>query len=115
MPEVLEDLCSIRRGETEVEDAYQKRLNQAELRCGNVHSEDEKIALYINGLSNTIRTEVARYRESAHRRELTFKSLAQFTRSEDEAYRAQLRQIARSQLLQNAASTATRPLHRHQP
>lgn len=65
-----------------------KILNKTVFRCGNVHSEDEKITRYIDGLSDTIRTVVTRYRESEHRNEMTFESLLHFSKSEDEAYHA---------------------------
>lgn len=67
MRRVLEDLRNIRQGETEVEEEYRKRTNEAVFRCGKVHSEDEKITLYIDGLSDTTRTVVARYQESGNR------------------------------------------------
>ena len=91
MRKFLEDLRNIRQGEDEVEEAYRKRLNECVFRCGNVHSEDEKMTLYVDGLSDTIRMIVARYRESVHRRDLTFESLCHFAKSEDEAYRARLK------------------------
>lgn len=80
---VLEDLRNITWGESEVEEDYRKIVNLAAFRCGNVENEDRKIDLYVDGLSNTIRTVVARYRESVHRCELASKSLAHFVKSED--------------------------------
>lgn len=48
---VIEDLRNIRRNEDDKEDEYRKRLNEAKLVCGKVHSEEEKITLYVDGLS----------------------------------------------------------------
>lgn len=83
---VLEELHNIRRGERKFEDDYWKRLKEEVFRCGNVHREDGKITIYVDGLSDTIRTAVARYGKSVHRREMNFESLAHFAKSEDEAY-----------------------------
>lgn len=85
MREVLEHLSNIRWDETEVEEEYRKKLNQAVFGCGNIYSADEKITLYINGLSGTIRTVVARYHESVHRCKPTFETIAHFTKFEDQA------------------------------
>jgi len=96
MREALEHLRNIRQGEMEAEEEYRKRLNQAIYRCGNVHEEDEKMTYYIDGLSDTIRMVVARYRESIPRRELTFESLCHFARSEDDAHRARYQQLIKA-------------------
>lgn len=109
MTEALEDIRNIRQGETNVKKKYRKRLNQVVFRFRNVCDEDEEIKLYIDGLSHTIRMVVTRYHESVQSGQLTFKSLAYFAKSEDETYRAQIRQIARRRLLLNATRTARRP------
>lgn len=49
--------------------------------------ESEKISVYIDVLSDTIRTVVAPNRENVHRWELNFECLAHFEKAEDEANR----------------------------
>ena len=67
MRESMDNLRSILQGDTETEESYQKRFHKAINRCGNVHNEGEKITLYIDGLTSTISTIVARHRESVSR------------------------------------------------
>lgn len=62
---------------------YRKGLNEAVFHCGNFNREDEKIKIGIDGLSDTIRTVVARYREIVHRRERTFEILGYFEKFKD--------------------------------
>lgn len=47
MCEGLEDLRNVKQKPDENEDQYRKRLNEAIFRCGNVHSEDKKITVYV--------------------------------------------------------------------
>lgn len=94
MRKVLEYLHNIHQGEVEVEEECCKRLNQAVFRCGNVNSEHEKILVYIDRLSNTIRGFFAHYLKSVYLFEMTFKVLAHFSKSEDEGYRARTRQLS---------------------
>ena len=94
MREVLADLRNIKQNANESEESYRKRLNEAIFRCGNVHTEDEKMTLYVDGLSETIRMVVARYRETIHRRDLTFEELCHYAKSEDDAYRARFKHVA---------------------
>ena len=82
MREAMDNLRSIRQGDTETEESYWKRFYEAINRCGNVHNEGKKITLYIDGLTSTIRTIVVRHRESVSLRDLTFEDIA---RTEDEA------------------------------
>lgn len=110
--EVLEDLRNLHQGEMEVEEVYQKRLNEAFFRCRNVHREDEKITLYINGLSETIQAVVDRYRERIHRLQLTFESFTHFAKSEDEAYCARARHLTNVRILVATASMVSLPLSR---
>ena len=98
MREALETLRDVRQENTETEEDYRKRLNVAIHRCGNVHSEDEKMTLYVDGLAPTIRTVVARHRESVNRREMTFEGLAHFARSEDEVVRARAQLSSSTQI-----------------
>lgn len=85
MRQVLEDLPKFLQGESAVEVEYRKLFNEADFRCGNVLSEDEKITIYIHGVLETIRTVVARSRERIYSSELTFEGLAHFAKSEDKA------------------------------
>lgn len=75
MHECLSNLRKIKQGETGVGEEYWKRLKEAVFCCGNVQIEDERNTLYTDELSDAIRTVVARYLESIHRRRLTFESL----------------------------------------
>ena len=72
----------------ESEMAFISRISQASYRCGNVFEEDDKMTTFVNGLSPTIRTLVARFRETPPVRHLTFMTLTQFARDEGIAYRA---------------------------
>lgn len=47
-------------------------MNEAILRCDKVHSEDENITLYVDGLSLTINMVVVAHSESFHRRDFNF-------------------------------------------
>lgn len=50
MRDVLEDLRSFKQKAGEKQDQYRKALNEAILRCNNVHSKDEKVKLYAEDL-----------------------------------------------------------------
>lgn len=76
-----------------VEQDHGKLLNNAVFSFGNAHSNDEKMTLYVYGLSNTIYTVVVRYREVVHRRHLPLGSLCHYARSED-AYHAHFMNFA---------------------
>lgn len=54
--------------------------------CANVHSDDEKMNLFIEVLLDTTGTVVSRYRESVHRLYLTFKHLTHFAKSEEDTF-----------------------------
>lgn len=69
---VLEDLHKVRQKADEKECQYNKRLNEAIFRRGNVHSEDENVTLYVDGLSPKINMVVAHHCETVHRRDLIF-------------------------------------------
>lgn len=88
MRERLENLRSVSQRDEELEKAYRKCFNKAVHRFGNATDLDEKMKLYIDGLSKIIRTIAARNRESVPRRERTFEDLVHFASSEDEAVRA---------------------------
>lgn len=90
MREVLEDIRNVKEEQEEVEEDSLKRLNDAIFRCGNIHSEYEKITLYVNGLSNTIVMLVSHYLDSGQHCYLTFEILCYFDKSEDEYYHARI-------------------------
>lgn len=75
---VLEDLRNIKQKPEEAQEEYCR--NEAIFRCGNAHSQEEKIALHVDWLSNTNRTVVGRYHERVHRRRLTLDSLCHFVK-----------------------------------
>lgn len=77
----------------EDEEEYSSRLNKAAIRCGNVHSTDEKITLFIDGLSPAIKSLVARYRE--RHGHMTYLELVHFAQAEGDAVRAQTRNTRR--------------------
>lgn len=68
MLEALEKLRNVKEKANKDEDQYRKQLNKAMLKCGNVHSKDEKIILYLDGISTTNNMVVAHHRETFHRR-----------------------------------------------
>lgn len=80
MREVLEDLRNVREKADEVEEGYFKRLKNSIFRCGNINNEDEKMSIYVDGLSDTVLMEVARYLESGNQRDLTFERLCQYVK-----------------------------------
>lgn len=86
--EVLEDFRKVKQKKKEKEENYRKRLNETLLRCGNIHSEDGNITIYIDELSQTINVVVDQHRQSVHRRDLTFERLCHFTKSKDKTNRA---------------------------
>lgn len=59
----------------------------------NAHSEEDKLNLYVHGLSSTINMVDAHHREIIHRRGLTFEILCHFCKSKDEEYRARIHHI----------------------
>lgn len=70
--------------------------------------------LYIDGLSDIIRTVVARFRETMHRREITFKIMVHFAKSKNDAYRARVRHLSKDRVnvSANVASSRSLPLPR---
>ena len=79
---------SVRQAPNESEMEYSAKLTNAAYRCGSIHSDVEKMTHFIDGLSPTIRTIVARFREDTPRWEVTYERLVQFARDEGDAYRA---------------------------
>lgn len=79
---------NLRQRPNESEIAFSSRVNQASYRCGNVFDEDDRMTTFVNGLSPTIRSLVARHRETPAAQHLSFTALTQFARDEGLAYRA---------------------------
>lgn len=82
----INDLRSIKQEPGEDEQKYSKRINDGVSRCRSVHSPEEVITMYTDGLDITVRTIVQRYREN-HRR-ATYLELVQHAKYEGEAVRA---------------------------
>lgn len=55
--------------------AFSSRVNLAAFKCGNIHDEDEKMTLFIDGLDDSTRTVVARFRDNEHRHKMTYERL----------------------------------------
>ena len=73
-----------RDGETET--AFDARLNKAFHRCGNVHSREDRIAYFIDGLLPSIKDLVARHREAKPR--TNYLEVVTYAKAEGEAYRS---------------------------
>lgn len=96
MRDVPEELRNVKQKADEKEDQYRKWLNEAILRCGNVHSEAEKVNLYVDGLSPKIDMVVAHHRETVHHCDWTFESLCHFNKYQDDSYCARLPYVTTS-------------------
>ena len=70
------------------ESAFAASLHQACLRCGNIHTEDEKMTFFVDGLSPGIRIAVARFREAEPRHQMTLDRLIQYAQDEGDTSRA---------------------------
>ena len=86
----MSDLKMTRQSTTADETAYASRINQATYRCGNVHSEDEKMKFYVDGLMPNIRKIVALFRENQFRQDMTFERLSLFAKEEGDTGRARI-------------------------
>lgn len=81
MRKVLEDLRNI---ELHKEDQYRKSLYEARFRCFSVESDDDKIALYVDLLSPTIKMFVAQHYESVNLRDLRSECFSHFVKTLEE-------------------------------
>ena len=90
-------LRDVRQNSRETDMKYSNRLNQAELRCGNVHSLEEKMTMFVNGLDPAIEPLVARHRESHPK--ITYLELVYFARDEGNANRARRAQGRRPNIV----------------
>lgn len=80
----------------EKEEQYYNWLNEAIFRFGKVHSEAEKLTLYVDMLSTEINMMDSHPLETVHLRVLTFESLFHFVESKDKVYGTRLRHITPS-------------------
>ena len=65
--DAINDLRATQQKPNETEREFATRVHKAVSRCGNVHSPEEIVTMYIDGLSPTIRSIVAREHESRKR------------------------------------------------
>ena len=82
-------LRDVRQHPTEDEQTYSGRLAKAEIRCGNIHTQDEKKTLFIDGLLPAIKAIVSRHRKTHD--EESYLELLQHAQAEGDTYRARLR------------------------
>ena len=83
-------LRDVRQHPTEDEQSYSGRLEKAEVRCGNIHTKDEKKNLFIHGLLTAIKAVLSRHRDTHD--EEAYLELLQHAQAEGDNYRARLRQ-----------------------
>lgn len=93
MREAFQILSTMLQRGDEFDETHLKHLNQEIHRFGTIHEDEEKMTLYIDGLSKTIHTTIAHHPDTFHCRELTFDNLARFGCSEDEVIRARSFQV----------------------
>ena len=104
--EALLDLRDIRQKPGEPETDYSSRLMRAVYRCGNIHSADERMTMFVDGLNPAIRSLVARYREEQRgktrkkRHSFTYLDLVRYAQNEGEALRARTGETRRSSAVQ---------------
>lgn len=91
-------LRDTRQREDEGERVYAARLSKAAARCGNVHSSEEKTTMYVDGLKESIKSLVARYRETERR--ATYLEVIQFACAEGDALRGRRQTSQRGGVLQ---------------
>lgn len=94
---------SIRQGHNGVKEVYGKSVTEVVLLFGNVHREDNKIAVYIDRLYDKIGTVVIVFLESLKGTVLKFEVLVYFPKLKDEACRARARHINRGPSAPDAA------------
>ncbi len=66
---------------------FSARVSESAYRCGNVMTEVDRMAQFVDGLHVSTRSLVARHRERTPRDRLTYTDLAQFAQDEGDAYR----------------------------
>ena len=86
--EAVNAVRDVKQQAGETENAYNIRLNNACDRCGNAFDQADKMTFFVNGLMDSIRSIVARFRESMPRGELTYTDLVSYAQDEGDAHRA---------------------------
>ena len=86
--EAVNAVRDIRQQANETENEYNIRLSNACDRCGNAFDEAQKMTFFVNGLMESIRSIVARFRESIPRSELSYTELVSYAQDEGDAHRA---------------------------
>lgn len=111
----LLELRDMKQKTSEDEMTFSARLMAAEVRCGNIHSTEEKMTLFIDGLQAGVRPLVSRYREAERAKSrteggfFTYLDLVRFAQNEGEAYRARNPRLAeRHAERRGAGATANR-------
>ena len=95
-------LRDVRQYPQEDEQTYSGRLAKAEVRRGNIHTQDEKKTLFIDGLLPATKAIISRHRET-HDDE-TYLELLQHAQAEGDTYRARTREDRRPPQLSLVAS-----------
>ena len=108
--ESVEHLENLLQATNEDENAFASRVGVAAYRCGNVHTEVEKIAIFVNGLLPAIRSIVSRFRREQPRHMLTFDRIVSYARDEGDSYRA--RMPTRTQAFGSSHRSASPDPHR---
>ena len=80
----------MRQHPTEDEQTYSGLLAKAETLCGNIHTQDEKKTVFIDGLLPAIKAIVSRHRETHD--EEAYQELLQHAQAEGDTHRARLRE-----------------------
>lgn len=86
----VEHFENFRQASNEDGHAFASRVSVAAYWCGSVHTEVEKVTIFINGLLPAIRSVVSRFRHEQPRYLLTFDRIVSYARDERESYRARI-------------------------
>ena len=86
--EAVNAVRNINQSINENELEYGVRIDEACDKCGNAFTESQKITFYVNGLLESIRTDVANYRESQSRDELKYQELVSKAKDYGDSHRA---------------------------
>ena len=88
--QALLDLEGVRQKPEETELEYSTRFDRAELRCGNVHKERERVLMFINGLEPAIKSLVSRYNRDRllERRRASYLDIVEYALDQGNAARA---------------------------
>lgn len=90
--EAFDTLENIRPASKKDESAYDSRVGTAAYQCGNVHTESEKIKIFVHGLQPETSSIVSRFPHDKPRSMLTFDRVFSFARDDGDAYCARVPQ-----------------------